>query len=160
MLSHPAEQRPAINAGRVTSGEKMKQSLQPGLSKTVRIEIGLDRTIDFMGDEGRVYATPMLVRDIEQTCRGLLLEHADAGEDSVGMDISLRHLAPTLPGMHVDITAKVIAVDGRKVSFEVTAKDELEPISGGTHGRFVVDVSKTLARLKGKAERRDAARKG
>ena len=57
----------------------MKQSLQPGLSKTVRIEIGLDRTIDFMGEEGRVYATPMLVRDIEQTCRGLLLEHADAG---------------------------------------------------------------------------------
>ena len=74
----------------------MKQSLQPGLSKTARIEIGLDRTIDFMGEEGRVYATPMLVRDIEQTCRGLLLEHADAGEDSVGMDIALRHLAPTL----------------------------------------------------------------
>ena len=91
----------------------MKQSLQPGLSKTARIEIGLDRTIDFMGEEGRVYATPMLVRDIEQTCRGLILEHADAGEDSVGMDIALRHLAPTLLGMHVEITVKVMAVEGR-----------------------------------------------
>ena len=61
----------------------MKQSLQPGMSKTARIEIGLDRTIDFMGEEGRVYATPMLVRDIEQTCRGLLLEHADDVDDLV-----------------------------------------------------------------------------
>jgi fluoroacetyl-CoA thioesterase len=138
----------------------MKQSLQPGMSKTVKITVGLDRTIDFMGEEGRVYATPMLVRDIEQTCRGLLLEHADPGEDSVGMDIALRHQAPTLLGMTVEITAKVMAVEGRKVSFEVTAKDELEPISGGTHARFVVDVSKTYARLKAKAERRDAARKG
>ena len=98
--------------------------------------------------------------DIEQTCRGSLLEHADPGEDAVGMDISLRHLAPTLLGMTVEITAKVMAVEGRKVSFEVTAKDELEPISGGTHARFVVDVSNTYARLKAKAERRDAARKG
>jgi predicted thioesterase len=46
------------------------------------------------------------------------------------------------------------------VSFEVVAKDELEPISAGTHARFVVDVSKTHARLKAKAARRDAARQG
>jgi predicted thioesterase len=141
-------------------GEPMKQSLQPGLSKTTRLTVDIDRTIDFMGEEARVYATPMLVRDIEQTCRGLLLDHADPGEDSVGMDIALRHLAPTLLDMQVEITATVTAVEGRKVSFEVTAKDELEPISGGTHARFVVDVSKTYARLKAKAARRDAARKG
>jgi fluoroacetyl-CoA thioesterase len=137
----------------------MKQSLQPGVSKVVRLTVDIDRTIDFMGDEGRVYATPMLVRDIEQTCRGLLLDHADAGEDSVGMDIALRHQAPTLLGMQVEITATVKAVEGRKVSFEVAVRDELEPISGGTHARFVVDVSKTYERLRAKAARRDAARK-
>ena len=138
----------------------MKESLRPGLSISKRIVIDRDRTIGFMGEEARVYATPRLVSDIEYACRELILEHADPGEDSVGMDIALRHLAPTLLGMTVEITAKVMAVEGRKVSFEVTAKDELEPISGGTHARFVVDVSKTYARLKAKAERRDAARKG
>jgi fluoroacetyl-CoA thioesterase len=138
----------------------MKPSLQPGLSKITRLTVDIDRTIAFMGEEGRVYATPMLVRDIEQTCRGLLLDHADACEDSVGMDIALRHLAPTLLGMQVEITATVKAVEGRKVSFEVAARDELEPISGGTHARFVVDVNKTYERLKAKAARRDAARKG
>ncbi len=135
----------------------MKPSLRPGLSLVKHLTVDADRTIGFMGEEGRVYATPILVRDVEHTCRDLLLEHADAGEDSVGMAISLTHLAPTLLGMQVEITVTVAAVEGRKVTFDVAAKDELEPISTGTHTRFVVDVKKTHERLKAKAARRAAA---
>ncbi|MGA9198105.1 MAG: LysR family transcriptional regulator, partial [Pseudolabrys sp.] len=80
----------------------MKGSLRPGLSRVNRIEVDHDRTIGFMGEEGRVYATPYLVRDIEMTCRQLILDHVDAGEDSVGTDIAIKHLAPTLLGMTVD----------------------------------------------------------
>jgi predicted thioesterase len=109
-----------------------------------------------MGEEGRVYGTPFLVRDIEQTCRQLLLQYAEPGEDSVGMEISVKHLAPTLLGMQVEITAAVTAVDGRKIAFEVSAKDELESISAGTHIRIVVDKAKTYERLKAKAAKRDA----
>ena len=138
----------------------MKQSLCAGLSKVTRLVIDRERTIGFMGEEGRVYATPSLVRDIEHACRDLLMEHADAGEDSVGMEISVRHLAPTLLGMEVEITATVSAVENRKVTFDVSAKDELEPIGGGTHTRFVVDVGKTRERLKAKAAKRTAARAG
>jgi predicted thioesterase len=136
----------------------MKQSLRPGLSKVKRLEVDAGRTIAFMGEEGRVYATPNLVRDIEQTCRDLLLEHADPGEDSVGMGISITHLAPTLPGMHVEITATVKAVEGRKITFDVVAKDDLEPIGSGTHTRFFVDINKTHERVKAKAAKRDATR--
>jgi predicted thioesterase len=107
-----------------------------------------------MGEEGRVYATPSLVRDIEQTCRDLLMTHADPNEDSVGMEVSIRHLAPTLPGMKVEVTAKVTAVEGRKVSFQISARDDLELIGEGSHTRFVVDVAKTLERLKAKAAKR------
>ena len=135
----------------------MKQTLRPGASKVKRLEVDASRTIAFMGEEGRVYATPDLVRDIEHTCRELLLEHADAGEDSVGMGISITHLAPTLLGMQVEITATVTAVEGRKATFEISAKDDLEPIGSGTHTRFVVDVGKTLERLKAKAAKRAAA---
>ena len=92
-----------------------------------------------MGEEGRVYATPSLGLDIEQVCRDLILEHVDPGEDSVGVEITLRHVAATLPGMEVEITATVTAVEGRKVTFDVSAKDEIEPIGGGTHTRFVVE---------------------
>lgn len=136
----------------------MKNSLRPGISKTRRLVVDVDRTISFMGEEGRVYGTPWLCRDIEQTCRDILLDHSDAGEDSVGMEVVLRHTAPTLLGMEVEITATVAAVDGRKVTFDVSAKDELEPIGGGTHTRFVVDVGKSHERLKAKAAKRAAAR--
>jgi fluoroacetyl-CoA thioesterase len=132
----------------------MQQSLRPGACKVKRLEVDIGRTIAFMGEEGRVYATPELVSDIEHTCRDLLLEHADAGEDSVGMGISVSHTAPTLLGMQVEITAIVSAVEGRKVTFQVSAKDELETIGSGTHTRFIVDVNKTHERLRAKAARR------
>jgi fluoroacetyl-CoA thioesterase len=132
----------------------MKQSLRPGACKVIRLEVDAGRTIAFMGEEGRVYATPELVRDIEYTCRDLLLEHAEVGEDSVGMGISVTHTAPTLLGMQVEITTTVATVEGRKVTFDVSAKDELETIGAGSHTRFVVDVSKTHERLRAKAARR------
>jgi predicted thioesterase len=132
----------------------MKANLRPGVSRTNVLAVDRDRSIGFMGEEGRVYGTPYLVRDIEHTCRDLLLEYGDAGEDSVGTDIAIKHVAPTLLGMSVEITVTVSAVEGRKVSFEVSAKDEIESICSGTHGRFVVDVGKTIERLKAKAAKR------
>ena len=132
----------------------MKASLCPGVSRTSLLTVDRDRSIGFMGEEGRVYGTPFLVRDIEQTCRELLLENGDAGEDSVGTDISIKHLAPTLVGMSVEIKVTVNAIEGRKVSFDISAKDEIEPICSGTHGRFVVEVGKTIERLKAKAAKR------
>jgi fluoroacetyl-CoA thioesterase len=129
----------------------MKATLRPGISRINRIVVDRDRSIGFMGEEGRVYGTPNLVLDIEHTCRDLLLEHADPGEDSVGMEIAIRHMAPTLLGMDVEIAATVTAVDGRKVSLDIAAKDQAEPIAAGTHTRFVVDVKKTHERLKAKA---------
>lgn len=110
----------------------MKQGLRAGISKVRRVVVDRERTISFMGEEGRVYGTPALARDIEQACRDILLEYAEPGEDSVGVEITVRHTAPTLPGMMVDISATVKAIEGRKVTFDVTAKDELESI-GGVH---------------------------
>jgi fluoroacetyl-CoA thioesterase len=137
----------------------MKASLRPGATRVNRIPIGRERTIGFMGEEARTYATPSMILDIEHTCRELIIEHADAGEDSVGMEVAIKHLAPTLMGMTVEITARVATVEGRKVVFEVAVKDELDDVGAGTHTRFVVDKAKTLERLKAKAARL-AARSG
>ncbi len=134
----------------------MKDSLQPGVSKVRRIVVDRDRTISFMGEEGRVYSTPALCSDAEATCREAILDHAQAGEDSVGLEIMVRHKAPTLPGMAVEITATVTAVEGRKISFDVVATDELEPIGEGKHVRFIVDKEKTYERLRAKAAKRAA----
>ena len=129
----------------------MKDTLRPGVSLTSRITVDRDRTIAFMGEEARVYATPRLISDIEMTCRQFLLEYCEAGEDSVGVEITLKHLAATLMGSTVEITASVTAVDRRKVVFEVSAKDEIDQISAGTHARFVVNLDKRVEALRAKA---------
>ena len=129
----------------------MKPRLAAGASKVSRIVVDKGRTIGFMGEEGRVYATPSLVGDIDRTCRDLILEHADANEDSVGTEVAIKHLAPALPGSVVEIAVTVTAVEGRRVAFAVSVKDEAETISSGTHGRFVVDPATTIERLKSKA---------
>jgi predicted thioesterase len=131
----------------------MKPSLRPGVSRVNRIKIGPERTIGFMGEEARTYATPAMIRDIEYTCRDLIMEHAEPGEDSVGMEVGIRHLAPTLMGMTVEVAVRVTAVEGRKVFFEATVKDDIEDVGRGTHIRFVVDKAKTFERLKAKAAR-------
>ena len=134
----------------------MKDTLRPGLVHTARILVDNGRTVGFMGPEGRVYGTPYMILDIEHACRDLILQHADAGEDSVGTEVFVRHLAATLLDSAVEITVTVTAVEGRSVRFEVSAKDELDQICSGTHARFVVDKSKTFERLKAKAAKRAA----
>ncbi len=135
----------------------MKESLKAGLTTTARITVDDSRTIGFMGDEMRVYATPYLLYDVEMTCRDLLLEHLDDGQDSVGTYIDVSHLAATPLGTWVEITVTLESVDGRAVKFEFDARDPVEKICHGKHQRFIVDVEKTIARLKGKIDAVDAA---
>jgi fluoroacetyl-CoA thioesterase len=131
----------------------MKPSLVPGLTFIRRIVVDLPRTIAFMGEDGRVYATPALVSDAEYACRDFLLEHLDAGEDSVGTRVAFDHLAATPLGMTVEITVTLAEAKGRLVVFEVTARDPVDEIARGQHARFVVDVEKTKARLRAKSAR-------
>ena len=129
----------------------MKNTLQAGVAAKATIAVDRDRTIDFMGEKARVYATPMLVRDIEVACRELLLEHLDPGEDSVGTRVELDHLAATLLGMKVELEVSIAEVKGRAITFDVTGRDSVEPICRGKHQRFIVDLKTTEARLAAKA---------
>ena len=128
----------------------MTDPLQPGLTATVRHDIDRDRTISFMGDDCRVYATPKLLYDVEMACRDLLLRHVEAGKDSVGTRVELDHLGATLLGMWVEITVTLTAVNGNAVSFDFTARDAVEEVARGKHNRFVVGVEKTAQRLQAK----------
>jgi predicted thioesterase len=125
----------------------MKTTLQAGLAGKRAFHVGRDSTIGFMGEDARVYATPMLVRDIEISCRDLLLEHLDPGEDSVGTRVEIDHLAPTLEGADVTIEVRLAELKGRAVQFEINAFEKGEKICQGRHARFIVDVAKTKERL-------------
>jgi len=129
----------------------MKDTLAAGVTATRRFTVDRARTIGFMGDDARVYSTPMVVQDMEETCRTMLLEHLDEGEDTVGTRVAINHTAPTPEGLWVEFTATVTEVDGRAVTLEVTARDALDEIASGRHNRFVVDVGKTQQRVAAKA---------
>jgi predicted thioesterase len=128
----------------------MKSSLQAGIAASRQFPVDAARTIDFMGEDARVYATPMLVRDIEVTCRELLLEHLDAGEDSVGTRVEIDHLAATLLGMKVTISATLAELKGRAAVFDVTATDGVDTICRGRHARFIANVAQVKQRLEQK----------
>jgi fluoroacetyl-CoA thioesterase len=128
----------------------MSEPLQAGLTLTRRIDVDRDRTISFMGDDCRVYATPRMLYDIEMACRDLVLQHVGPGKDSVGTRVELDHVGATLLGMWVEITVTLSAVNGNAVAFDFTARDAVEEVARGRHNRFVVDIEKTAQRLKAK----------
>jgi len=129
------------------------EELAAGLSRTERFTVDRPRTIDFMGEECRVYATPELVRDVEMCARALILEHIAEGQDSVGTRVAIEHLAATPLGMAVEITVRIREVEGRRVRLEVEGRDALDAIVRGSHERFVVDVERTAERLRAKRDR-------
>jgi fluoroacetyl-CoA thioesterase len=131
----------------------LKDTLKPGVSHTETYVIDEPRTIEFMGDELRVYATPSMVLDVERTCRQLLLKFHDAGEDSVGARVEIDHLGPTLIGQTVTVTATVAEVEGPRVTFDVEISDDLDKVGRAKHIRFVVDKKKQGGRLEKKKAR-------
>lgn len=128
----------------------MKETLKTGINKTQRVTVEKDDTIGFMGDDLRVYATPALVGHMEYTCRDFVLEHLDGNEDTVGTRVEIDHMAPTMAGMWVDIKTTIANIEGRLVTFEFEAHDEVEQIGRGRHMRFIVDKEKTAERLAAK----------
>ena len=131
----------------------MSETLKPGITLTRRITVDRERTISFMGDECRVYATPLMLYDIEFACRDLLKEHIGADKDSVGTRVELDHVGATLLGMWVEITVTVASIEGPAVTFDFTVRDAVEQVGRGRHVRFIVGVEKTAQRLKAKAAR-------
>ena len=128
----------------------MKVSLIAGLERSQKFEIDTGRTIAFMGDDLRVYGTPYMVRDIEETSRLLVQEHLDDGEETVGAHVSVDHLGASLLGMTSTVTAKIMEVDGQRVTLEVEVHDGMDLVGKAKHVGFVIDRDRQKARLEKK----------
>lgn len=135
------------------------KELRPGLEGEHSIVVGANVAVDFLGMEGaRVLGTPHLIMLLEMTCRNSIKPLLEAGFDSVGSDVSIKHLAATPIGMQATFRSRVLEVDGRRVRFAVEAYDENEKIAEGTHERFVINVSRFAERVQ--AKRRASGAKG
>src|SRR3972149_3629386 len=87
----------------------------------------------------KVFATPMMVTAMENAALNAVRDYLDPGESVVGTVVNVRHLAATPAGHMVTAPAVGTKVDGRRIEFTVSARDETEEIGSGTHERMVVD---------------------
>ena len=98
----------------------------------------------------KVFATPMMVTAMENAALNAVRDYLDPGESAVGTLVNVRHLAATPAGHRVIAEAVVTKVDGRRIEFTVSARDEIEEIGNGTHERMVVDMARIDRRLAAK----------
>ncbi len=100
-----------------------------------------------------VFATPWMVALMENAAVQAVQSALAPGEGTVGTRLDVTHDAATPVGMRVWAEAEVTAVEGRKLTFAVSAFDEAGKIGGGTHERFVIQTDKFLARAQAKLEK-------
>lgn len=99
-----------------------------------------------------VFATPMMVALMENAAVNALIGHLDEGEGSVGTHMDISHDSATPIGLKVWTKAQLIAVDGRALTFSVTAYDEAGPIGKGVHQRFIIQNEKFMGKALKKKE--------
>jgi fluoroacetyl-CoA thioesterase len=126
--------------------------LQPGLTGEVVRVVSEDITAHAMGSGGvHVLGTPAMLMLMEQAALTAVEPALPEGQTTVGTLLDVRHLAATPVGMQVTVRARLVAIDGRKLTYDVDAEDEREPIGRGTHERVIVDVDRFLKRVAEKA---------
>lgn len=97
-----------------------------------------------------VFATPMMTLLMENAASEMCLPHLAEGEGTVGTHLDISHDSATPIGMKVWAEAKLVAIDGRALSFEVTAYDEKGPIGKGTHQRFIIKNERFMEKAEAK----------
>ena len=125
--------------------------LTPGLSAELTRTVTESYTAAQLGSGlVPVFATPALVALMEAAAVHALEGCLPPGQTTVGGRIDVRHLAATPVGMTVRALAELTAVEGRKLTFQITAWDDVEKIGEASHERVIVDTEKFLARAQAK----------
>ena len=129
----------------------MKSAPRIGTSGETTFVVAANHCIEFATDGmPAVLSTPSLIGILERTARQAIASFLDADERSVGVEIELRHLAPTPTGATVTAMARVIGTGGRFVDFQIEARDGQELIARGVHKRAIVRTGSFSKRVKDK----------
>ena len=126
-------------------------TLSVGMRGDATMTVGEEQTAAAFGAGGvRVFGTPVMIGLMENAAWRLVQPEMSDGETTVGTLVNVRHLAATPVGGHVVATAELVEIDGRRLVFHVTARDDHQLIGEGTHERARVLLERFLARLEGR----------
>jgi fluoroacetyl-CoA thioesterase len=126
-----------------------REFIKVGMSAERLLVVPADRTVGhFVPGMPMVYATPMMIMEMEIASADAIRAYLQPGWITVGTEVDIRHLAATPVGARVRTTAKVIAVERRVIRFEVEAFDDVRRIGEGRHARGLVNVEAFTKRLR------------
>lgn len=136
----------------------MKDTLKPGLRYEHKFLLPPTKTVPALYPESpefqampEVFATGYMVGFLEWACIMCINPHLDwPQEQSLGTHINVSHEAATPPGLEVTATVEVTAVDGRRITFAVSAHDGIDLIAQGTHERYVIDKTRFDNKIRSK----------
>ena len=115
-------------------------------------QVTLERVASNLGSGTlQVYATPAMVAFVEQTCRKLVEPHLPEGMTTVGIALTVRHIAPTPLGRKVSIQAEIVLIEKNVISFQAMIWDEMEKIGDVAHERAVIEIDRFTARVQKKS---------
>lgn len=136
----------------------MSPELKPGLRHLQSLRVDRALTVPAMSgafasfaDMPPVFATAFMVAFIEWACIEALHPYLDGGERTVGTHVDVSHVAATPVGMTVIAEVELLSVEGRKLRFRVSCRDEAGPIGEGFHERAVIDHARFMERVAAKA---------
>ena len=123
--------------------------LEKGISAQSRATVDEAVTAAAMGSgDMPVFATPAMVALMENAAMRAVAPELPDGATTVGAEMNITHIKPSGLGAEIVASAVVTAVEGRKITFNVGARDAEGMIGEGTHVRFIVDRGRFLAKVK------------
>lgn len=124
-------------------------NIEKGISLTENIVVkNKDLAINVGSGSLAVYGTPAMIAHMEGTSMRLIKKFLNDGEDSVGIAISTSHIKASALNEKIEISAKVVNVDNRKISLEIIATDSKgDKIGEAKHDRFIINEKKFMERV-------------
>jgi fluoroacetyl-CoA thioesterase len=128
--------------------------LKPGLRHAATIRVTEEMAVPASGrlfgsaaEMPPVFATAQMIAFVEWTCVAALHPYLAPEQRTVGTRVDMTHLAATPVGMIVTADVELIEIDGRRLRFRVSCRDEADLIGDGFHERAIIDHDRFLARL-------------
>jgi fluoroacetyl-CoA thioesterase len=125
-----------------------RDAIKIGMTAERTLVVPPERTVGhFVADMPMVYATPMMILEMEMAASDAIRGCLAPGWITVGTEVDIRHLAASPVGATVRTTAKVVAVERRVIRFEVEAFEGERKIGEGRHARGLVNIESFNNRL-------------
>jgi len=114
---------------------------------------GENTALKFGSGKVDVFGTPAMIALMEEASINTVDNNLPEGFATVGIELSIRHIAATPKGMNITASAELTEIDGKRLVFKVEAFDEVEKIGEGTHQRYIIELNKFKVRAREKSKK-------